>query len=52
MDLLEFHIKNLLQEEKEVTLKKEFSFTVDCCVCGYHIFTSFWEAPVGSVLIA
>ena len=51
MDLPEFHIKSLLQKEIEVTLKKEFSFTVDCCICGYHIFTSFWEAPVGSVLI-
>ena len=33
-------------------IKKKFSFTVECCVRGYHIFQSFWEAPFGSVLIA
>ena len=36
--------------EIEVILEIEFSFTVDCCVRGYHIFKSFWEAPIGSVL--
>ena len=30
--------------------KKAF-FTTDCCVCGYHIFKSFWEAPLGSIVI-
>ena len=52
MDLPEFHIKHLLQEEIEVIIEKVFSFTVECCVRGYHIFHSFWEAPVGLVLIA
>ena len=33
-------------------IEKEFSFTVECCVRGYHIFQSFWQTPVGSVLIA
>ena len=32
------------------SLKKAF-FTTDCCVCGYHIFKSFWEAPLGLILI-
>ena len=44
-------MKHLLQEEIEVIIEKEFSFSVECCVCGYHIFQSFWEALVGSVLI-
>ena len=52
MDLPEFHMKYLLQEGIEVIIEKEFSFTVEYCVRGYHIFQSFWEAPVGSVLIA
>ena len=51
MDLPEIHMKNLLQEEIEVIIEKEFSFTFECCVRGYHIFQSFWEAPDGSVLI-
>ena len=33
-------------------IEKEFSFTSECCIRGYHFFQSFWEAPVGSVLIA
>ena len=33
-------------------IEKEFSFTVECYVRGYHIFKSFWEAPVSSILIA
>ena len=52
MDLPEFYVKHLLQEETEVIIEKEFSVTVECCIRGYHIFQSFWEAPVGSVLIA
>ena len=44
-------MKNLLQEEIELIIEKEFSFAVECCVRGY-IFQSFWEAPIGSVLIA
>ena len=51
MDLPEFRMKNLLQEEIELITEKEFSFAVECCVRGY-IFQSFWEAPIGSVLIA
>ena len=50
MDFPEFHMKHLLQVE--VIIKKEFSFAAECCVRDYHIFESFWEAPVGSVLIA
>ena len=23
---------------------------MDCCVRGYHIFKSFWDAPIGSIL--
>ena len=52
MDLAEFHMKHLLQEEIEVIIKKKFPFAVECCVRGYHIFQSFWVAPVRSVLIA
>ena len=48
--ILEFHTKYLSPVEIEVILEIEFSFTVDCCVCGYHIFKLFWEAPIGSVL--
>ena len=44
-------MKHLLQEETKVIIEKEFSFSVECCPRGYHIFQSFWEAPVGSVLI-
>ena len=50
--LVKFHMKHLLQEETKVIIDKEFSFTVECCVRGYHIFQSFWQTPVGSVLIA
>ena len=25
---------------------------MNCCVPGYHIFKSFWDAPIGSVLSA
>ena len=25
---------------------------MSCCVCGYHIFKSFWDVPIGSVLSA
>ena len=52
MDLPEFYLKQLWQEDLEVIIEKSFSFTVQCCIRGYHIFQSFWEAPIGSVLIA
>ena len=29
--------------------RKEFVFAVNCCVSGYHIFRSFWDAPIGSI---
>ena len=32
MNLPEYHMKHLLQEEIEVIIEKEFSFTVECCV--------------------
>ena len=25
---------------------------MNCCVPGYHIFKSFWDAPIGSILSA
>ena len=25
---------------------------MNCCVHGYHIFKSFWDAPIGSILSA
>ena len=45
-------MKHFLQKEIEVILEKEFSFIADCCVRDYDVFKSFWEAPVGSILIA
>ena len=33
-------MKHLLQEEIKVIIEKEFSFTVECGVRGYHIFQS------------
>ena len=33
-------------------LEKEFVFAVNCFARGYHIFKSFWDAPIGSVLSA
>ena len=29
--------------------RKEFVFAVNCCVSGYHISKSFWDAPIGSI---
>ena len=52
MNLPEFHMKHLLQEEIDVIIEKEFPFTVEYCVRGYHISQSFWQVPVDSVLIA
>ena len=52
MNLPEFHMKHLLQEEIEFILGREFYFTVECCIRYYHIFKSFWETPVLSILIA
>ena len=47
MDLPEFHMKHLLQEEIEVIIEKEFCFTIECCVRASYI-----RAYHGSVLIA
>ena len=44
--------KYLLEEEIEIFLEKEFVFAVNCCVRGYHIFKSLWDAPIGSILSA
>ena len=52
MALTQWQEKYLLEEEIEIFLEKEFVFVVNCCVCGYHIFKSFWDAPIGSVLSA
>ena len=51
-ELTRFHMKDLLQEKIEVTFERNVYFTVECCVCGYHFLKSFWETPVGSILIA
>ena len=45
-------MKDLLQEKIEVIFERNVYSTVECCVCGYHFFKSFWETPVGSILIA
>ena len=50
MALTQWQEKYLLEEEIEIFLEKEFVFAVNCCVCGYHIFKSFCEAPISSVL--
>ena len=50
MALTQWQDKYLLKEEIEIFLEKEFAFAVNCCVRGYHIFKSFWDAPIGSVL--
>ena len=52
MILSEYHMKHLLEEEIEILLERELTFEVDCCVREYHIFDSFWDAPIGSVLMA
>ena len=52
MALTQWQEKYLLEEEIEIFLEKEFVFAVNCCVRGYHIFKSFWDAPIGSVLSA
>ena len=52
MNFPEFHIKHLLQEEIEVIMRKNYLLPLNAGVRGYHIFQSFWEAPVGSLLIA
>ena len=46
------HQKYLLEEEIEIVLEREFNFEIDCCVRGYHVFKSYWEAPIGLVLVA
>ena len=50
--LTQWQEKYLLEEEIEIFLQKEFVFAVNCCFCGYHIFKSFWHAPIGSILSA
>ena len=52
MALTQWQGKYLLEEEIEIFLEKEFVFVVNCCVRGYHIFKSFWDAPIGSILSA
>ena len=52
MALTQWQEKYLLEEEIEIFLEKEFVFAVNCCVRGYHIFKSFWDAPIGSILSA
>ena len=52
MALTQWQEKYLLEEEIEIFLQKEFVFAVNCCVRGYHIFKSFWDAPIGSILSA
>ena len=52
MALTQWQEKYLLEEKIEIFLEKEFVFAVNCCVCGYHIFKSFWDSPIGSVLSA
>ena len=50
MELTQWQEKLLLEEEIKIFLEKEFVFAVNSCVHGYHVFKSFWDAPVGSVL--
>ena len=52
MDLPEFHMKHLLQEEIEVILEDNFSLPLTTAFVIIFIFKPFWEAPVGSILIA
>ena len=52
MALTQWQEKYLLEEEIEIFLEKQFVFAVNCCVRGYHIFKSFWDAPIGSILSA
>ena len=51
MALTQWQEKYLL-EEIEIFLEKEFVFAVNCCVCGFHIFKLFRDAPIGSILSA
>ena len=52
MALKQWQEKYLLEEEREIFLKQEFVFAVNCCVRGYQIFKSFWGASFGSILSA
>ena len=52
MALTQWQEKYLLEEEIEIFLEKEFVFAVNCCTHGYHIFKSFRDAPIGSILSA
>ena len=42
----------MLEEEIEIFLEKEFVFAGNCFVRRYHIFKSFLDAPIGSILSA
>ena len=42
----------LLEEKIEIVLDREYTFEVDCFVREYYIFNSFWDAPIGSVLVS
>ena len=50
MALTQWQEKYLLEEEIKIFLEKEFVFAVNCCVRGNHIFKSFCDAPIGSIL--
>ena len=52
MALTQWLQKYLLEEEIAIFLEKGFVFAANCCVRGYHIFKSFWNAPIGSILSA
>ena len=52
MALTQWQEKYLLEEEIEIFLEKEFVFAVNCCTHRYHIFKSFRDAPIGSILSA
>ena len=52
MALTQWQEKYLLEEKIETFLEREYVFPVNCCVRGYDIFKSFWNAPIGSVLSA
>ena len=42
----------MLEEEIEIFLEKEIVFAGNCFVRRYHIFKSFLDAPIGSILSA
>ena len=52
MALTQWQENYLLEEETEIFQEKELVFAANCCVRGYHIFKSFWNAPIVSILSA